>query len=221
MPRARAASRHTAPATPLPAPSIEDHARHIFAIAQAALDAGEITRLDQVRGMEHTKRMIEIAAVGGHQTCIVPRKIDTTDRHAPLHARARDLGIQYMLAAHRTVFPTAPAIIIAAVALPPGSGLRVEDGTRLPDIMLPPPPEPDEEILARITAATPLRSQEYPVEPGAADLLSRAAERCGLNADGQAAVIDIARSIAALDRRYSISRAHIAEALYYQINFTR
>ena len=104
------------------------------------------------------------------------------------------------------------------------------------DLSLPPPSEGSAEVAARVAAARDIQRTRYaehpvrtnaeadgelleavarPDEPGLA-LLSKAVDALKLSARGYHRVLRVARTLADLESRESVTRPHIAEALSYR-----
>jgi len=166
--------------------------------AQAA--AGTLS-IQDIPGCETAKRAMEIAAIGNHPAALMGET--DTDRHL--------LGLLAIAFLQSGV----PVTMVSPADEPEIAVYRA-----IPDVdfMLPPPAERTASLIARIAATKP-RVAELHVDHLARHLLDEGKLRGVIGEAGQARVIRVAHTIAAMDGARMTIRRHVAEALSYVYPF--
>lgn len=189
-------------------------------------------RVDSLRGNEHVKRALEVAAVGGHSVVLMARRQNIAS------ARIYALWLRNQFGNHvQVVEPCfcgyygdvyhACSCSVKAIEryqrrlrrITSDAGLYIELADVSAEKMLSTrKPEADETIIARVQAAQQRQKLLFTyVDMACTRLLQAAIRQLALNEQQVAQMQDIAASISALDMATEIRPAHLAEALQYRV----
>lgn len=188
-------------------------------------------RVDSLRGNEHVKRALEVAAVGGHSVVLMARRQNIAS------ARIYALWLRNQFGNHvQVVEPCfcgyygdvyhACSCSVKAIEryqrrlrrITSDAGLYIELADVSAEKMLSTrKPEADETIIARVQAAQQRQKPSIDLDNASTRLLQAAIRQLALNEQQVAQMLDITASISTLDMATEIRPAHLAEALQYRV----
>lgn len=197
-----------------------------------------IDRFQTLKGQDTAKRAIEIALVGDHPISFLPYEghaayfaaldIDRLTGEARNVARAHwdefagnPMGLE---AASRQCRECEAALGYLAILCDLDEPSTAADTSiltmsvpplTLVDLILPPPAEPARNVVERIIAARKIRGDVHGTDAIADRLMEQWRAAVAVDDDMAEAVMEVARSIAALAERTPVSRLQLAEAISY------
>lgn len=173
--------------------------------------------LRDIPACEATKRMLEVAAVGGHPVRLhsVGTYVGYDNHGAPIECRLTPARRER----NETIVDAllrATAVLGVRVAEPGDLALQIEVHVSDVDLVLSPPDETTSDVLLRVEAARLQPDPTVPKVGGAVILLGEAARRgIGPSREQHQFVWAVAASVARLDEHKVISRRDVAETLSY------